>query len=135
MTSAETGPPMTSNRVYFVNKDYARSVLFTLDEEIPYPRSTHTNEHLDEIGTRDREEWHSGLAGNRACQKRLSGPRWSDQQNTLWDPPAETGKAFRILKELDYLLQLILGFIDSCNIGERNLMSVLGEQLGPALTK
>src|SRR5205085_10269598 len=48
-----------------------------------------TDEHLHEIGPAHREERHAGLAGDCLGEQRLARARWSEQQRTLGNAPAQ----------------------------------------------
>ena len=65
---------MTTDGVDLVHEDDARTVLLGLLEQIPHTRRTHTDEHLDEVRPRDREERHTGLAGDRPRSNVLPVP-------------------------------------------------------------
>jgi hypothetical protein len=52
------------------------------------------------------KERHTGLAGDRAGQQRLSGPRRADQQVALGEPGTHGDEALRLAQEVDQLAQL-----------------------------
>ena len=83
VTAAETGAAVAADRVDLVDEDDAGRVLLALQEEIAHARGADADEHLDEVGARDREEGHAGLAGHRAREQRLAGARRTDQQHAL----------------------------------------------------
>ncbi len=135
VTAAQAGAAMAPDGVDLIDKDDARRVLLALHEEVAHPRCAHADEHLDEVGAGDREERHPGLSRDRAGQQRLAGARRADQQHALGDSAAKAGEAFGVLEELDYLLELVLGLVDSGDVGERDFVGILGEKLGAALTE
>ena len=49
MAAAKPGAAMTSDGVDFVDENYARCILFSLDEQIADPGSTDTDEHFNEV--------------------------------------------------------------------------------------
>ena len=52
-------------------KMIAGRCLLCLLEEIPHPRGSHADDHLDELRGGHLEEGDAGLAGDRARQQRL----------------------------------------------------------------
>jgi hypothetical protein len=92
------------------------------------------NEHLDELGTRDREIRHARLACHRARQQRLSGARRPDQQHALGEVGAQPAERFRIAQEGDDLLQLVFRLIDAGDVPERHLGVGLDIDLGARFT-
>src|SRR5258706_610808 len=121
--------PEPPEGVDLVDEDDAGSVLLPLLEEIAPPARAHADEHLDEVGARDAEERHSGLAGDGAGEQRLARPRRAHQEDALGDAPAELGELLRVLEELDDLFQLVLGLVDAGDVREGDLVVVLAEQL------
>ena len=81
VTAAEAGAAMTADRVDLVDEDDARRVLLRLVEHVAHARGADADEHLDEVGARDREERHLGLAGDRAGEQRLAGAGRADHQH------------------------------------------------------
>jgi hypothetical protein len=65
----------------------------------------HADEHLDEVGARDREERHIRLAGDGASEQRLTGAGRADQQHAARDAAAEPLELLRVAQELDDLLR------------------------------
>src|SRR5438034_189842 len=66
VAAAEARAAMAADGVDLVDEDDAGGVLLPLDEEVPHPRGADADEHLDEVGARDREEGQPGLAGDGA---------------------------------------------------------------------
>ena len=64
--------------VDLVDEDDARSLLLGLLEQVADTRGAHADEHLDEIGTRNREERHVGFACDGLRQQGLTRPRRTD---------------------------------------------------------
>ncbi len=93
--AAEACATMTSDRINLIDEDDAGRVLLALDEQIADARSTHANEHFNEIGTRYREERHARFARNRAREQRFAGSRRADQQDALGNTAAEASEALR----------------------------------------
>jgi len=85
-------------------------------------------EHLDEIGSRHREEGPIRLARHRARKQGLPRPRRTHEQRPLREPAPETRELLRILQELDDLLKLVLGLIAARHVRERHLGRVATEE-------
>src|SRR5215204_1349013 len=137
MPAAEAGTAMTSDSVDLVDKDYARCVLFALLEQIADTARTDADEHLDEIGTRDREERHICLTRNCLGQQRLTRSRRAHHQNALRDLAAELLEFLRVFQEFDDLLEFFLRFIDTGDVLECHafLLIIKKLRLGFAKTK
>src|SRR4029077_6257886 len=135
VAAAEARAAMASDRVDLVDEDDAGRVLLPLHEEVAHARGADADEHLDEVGARDGEERHARLARDTARQERLAGSRRSDQEHALRDAAAELGELLRILQERDDLFELFLRLVDARDVGEGDLVLVLGEQLRPALAE
>src|SRR5688572_17799442 len=118
MTAAETGTAMAADRVYLIDKDYARRVLFPLFEEVAHTARTNADEHFDEIGARDREERDVGLTGDGLSQQCLTCSRRPHHQNALRDLAAELLEFLRIFQKFDDLLQFFLRLINTGNVLE-----------------
>ncbi len=142
VAAAEAGAALAADRVDLVDEDDARRRFLGLFEQIADARGADADEHLDEVGTGDREERDAGLAGDRAGQQRLAGSRRPEQQHALGDARAERLELLRVLQELDDLAQLFFGFFDPGDVGEGHLRPVFtlefrarsaeGERLTPA---
>jgi len=65
VTTTEACASLTSDGIDLIDEDDAWGVFFRLLEHIANPGCTNTDEHLDEIGTRNGEEGHLGFTGNR----------------------------------------------------------------------
>ena len=73
LSSAEAGdPPRSSKRVELVDKYDTGRHCTRLREEIANARSADADEHFDKFRAVDGEEGHAGLAGDGACEQRLS---------------------------------------------------------------
>jgi hypothetical protein len=64
--AAEARAAVTADSVDFIDEDDARGVLLALLEQVANARGAHADEHLDEIGTGDREERNVRFAGDSA---------------------------------------------------------------------
>src|SRR5882762_6632437 len=96
---------MTANRVNFVNKDDAGSILLALLEKITDAAGADADKHFHEVRTGNREKRHIGFAGNRPGQQSLAGYRRSDQQYNLWNTPAQLLEFLRVFEGDIFLLR------------------------------
>ena len=128
MAAAEPGAAVASDGVDLVDEDDAGGVLLALLEQVADPRSADADEHLDEVGTRDREERHARFTGHGLGEQRLAGPRRAHEKNALGDLAAEAGELLGVLEELDDLLELLLGLVDAGDVGEGHLLLVGRQQ-------
>ncbi len=103
VAAAEAGAAVAADGVDLVDEDDAGRVLLALLEQVAHARGADADEHLDEVGARDREEGHVGLAGDGAREQRLAGARRAHQQHALGDLAAQLLELLRVLEELDDL--------------------------------
>ena len=94
--------------VNLVDEYYAGSFLLGLAEEVAHAACPHADEHLHEVGTAHREEWHSRLASHGLGQKGLSRSRRSDEQCAGRYLSAQLGVFLGVLEEVHNLLYLLL---------------------------
>src|SRR4030095_6210843 len=97
VAAAEAGPAVAADGVDLVHEDDAWRVLLPLLEQVAHARGAHADEHLDEVGARDGEERHVGLAGDGLGQERLAGAGRSDEEDALRDLAAELLELLRVL--------------------------------------
>ncbi len=135
IAAAETGAAMTADRVDFVDEDDAGRVLLRLLEHVAHAARADADEHLDEVGARDREERHIRLARDGARKKRLTGAGRADQQRALRDAAAEALEFLRVLQELDDFLELLLGLVDAGDVLEGDAAVALGQKPGLGLAE
>ena len=121
-----------AERVELVDEDDARRLGFGLLEEIADARGADADEHLDELRAAQAEERHVRFAGDGTREQRLAGPRRADEQHALRNPAAEVRVFFRVLEELDDLLELVLGLVDARDVGEPHLHFIVGIDLRAA---
>ena len=84
VTAAHAGAAVAADGVDLVHEDDAGAVLLGLLEEVADAAGADADEHLDEVGTGDREERHAGLAGDRAGEQRLAGARRAEAAERPW---------------------------------------------------
>ena len=133
VAAERAGHAASPQRVELVNEDDAGCRLARLLEQVADARGADADEHLDELGARDREKGHARLAGDGARQQRLSGARRADQQYALGDTGAQPAERFRIAQEGDDLLQLVFRLVDAGYVLERHLGVGLDIDLGARL--
>ena len=133
--ATEAGAALAPDRVDLVDEDDARRVALGLVEQVADARGADADEHLDELGARDREERHARLAGDGAGEERLAGARRAHEEHAARDPRAEGVELLRELQELDDLLELGLGLVDAGDVIERHDLLVPEEHPGSALAE
>ena len=121
VAAAEAGAAMAADGVDLVHEDDAGRGLLGLLEEVADARGADADEHLDEVGARDREERHAGLAGDRAREQRLAGARRPVEEHALGDPRAERLELLRVLEELLDLLELLDRLVHAGHVLEADL--------------
>ena len=83
VAAADPVTAMATDSVDFVDENDARRGFLSLLEHVAHPARAHADEHLDEVGTADRKEGNVRFAGDGAREKRLTGSRRADEQNTF----------------------------------------------------
>ena len=126
---------MAPDGVDLVHEDDAGAVLLGLLEEVAHARGADADEHLDEIGARDREKRHARLARDRTREQRLAGARRSVKQNARRDASAERLELLRVLEEVLDLVKLLDRLLDAGDVTEGDLRRVGGEPLGSRLAE
>src|SRR3982751_3435151 len=104
MTASQTCSTVTTDSVDLVNKDDAGGIFLALLEQVTNTRSTYTDEHFHEVGTRDRKERNVGFTRNRLGEQGLSSSGRAHHKDALRDLSAELLKLLRIFQEFDDLL-------------------------------
>ena len=135
VTAAEARAPVASYRVDLVDEDDARCVLLGLVEHVADARRADPDEHLDEVGARDREERHLRLTGDGLREQRLAGTRRAHHQDASRDLAAELLELRGVAQEVDQLADLLLGLLDARDVGERHLDLVLADEARAALSE
>ena len=126
---------MTADRIDFIDKDDAGRVFLGLFEHVAHAACADADKHFHEIGARNGEERHIGLARNRARQQGFTGTGRADQQDTARNTTAQTLEFLRIAQEFDDFFEIFLGFIDASHILECDAAMRLGQQLGLGFAK
>ena len=120
--AADCARSRTADRIQFVDEDDRGRRRLGLLKEVAHARGTHPDEHLHELGGRDREERHLRLAGQRPGQKRLAGARWPGQQHPARDPSSQPPVLVGVAEEVDDLGQFLLGLVDAGHVLEVDVL-------------
>ena len=107
--------------VDLINEDDTRGFLRGLTKQITHLGGTHTDKHLYELGTGNREEGHVSLTGHSTCDQRLTRSRRADEQRTLRQAGTQRCILPRIVQEVDEFLECLLGLVLPGDIGEARL--------------
>ena len=118
VTATDAGTTVTTNSVDFVDKDDGWCSLLGLVEEVTYTRRTDTDEHFDEVRTRDREERNAGFTGNCLCDQGLACSRWTVKQDTSRNLGAYGLKLGWFFEEFFDFLKLFECFFSTGNVGK-----------------
>ena len=106
VAAAQARAALAADRVDLVDEHDAGRVLLRLLEHVAHARRAHADEHLDEVGARDREERHLRLARDRAREERLAGAGRAHHQHAARDAPAQLLELRRVAQEVDQLGRL-----------------------------
>src|SRR4051794_30282333 len=128
--AAHAGPAVAADGVDLVHEDDAGRVLLRLLEEVADAGGADPDEHLDEVGSRDREEGDARLTRNGAGEQRLAGARRPVEQDALRDPRPERLELLGVLEELLDLVELLDRLVHAGDVAERDLRRVDREPLG-----
>ncbi len=129
VAAAHAGAAVASDGVDLVDEDDGRRGFLGLLEQVADAGGANTDEHLDEVGTRDREERDAGLAGHGPGQQGLAGAGRTVQQDALGDLGADGGELGRLGQELADLLELLDRLLTAGDIAEGGLRGVLAREL------
>src|SRR4051794_34127471 len=105
--TAQAGAAVAADGVDLVHEDDARRGLLGLLEEVTHSRSADADEHLDEVGARDREERDAGFTRDGTREERLAGAGRPVEEHALGDARAEGLELLRVLEKLLDLLELL----------------------------
>ncbi len=118
VAAAQARAALAADGVDFVDEHDAGRVLFRLLEHVAHARRADADEHLDEVGARDREERNLGLAGDRLGEQRLAGARIADHQHAARNASAQLLELGRIAQELDQLRDFFFRLVAAGDVGE-----------------
>src|ERR1700688_4049596 len=126
---------MAAHRVDFIDENDARAVLFGLFEHVADARSTHADEHFNEIRARNSEKRHLGFAGDGPCQKGFAGSGGTDHEDTLRYLAAKFLELAGIFQEVDDFDHFLLGFLDPRDIGKGYIHLIFTQEARTALAE
>jgi hypothetical protein len=112
-----------ADRVELVDEHDRGRGLLRLREEITHPRRPDSDDRLDELGGRHREERDVRFPRDGPRQQRLARPRRPREQDTVRDAAAQLAVLVGMAQEVDHLGQLRLRLLDPGNVGERDLVA------------
>ena len=128
MTTTEARATMATDGIDLVDEDDAGRVLLRLIEHVPDAGRADTDEHLDEVGARDREERNLRLARDGLRQQRLTRTGLAHHQNAARNLAAEALELGRIAQEVDEFGDLLLRFFNARDVGKRHFDLILALQ-------
>src|SRR3546814_18172821 len=102
---------MAADRVDFVDEDDARRVALRLFEHVADAARTHTDEHFDEVRTRDGEDGDARLPRDRAGEQGLAGAGRAAEQSALRNLAAELLIFGRVSQGSGAVRQLLAGLL------------------------
>ncbi len=126
---------MAADGVDLVDEDDAGRVALGLLEQVAHAGGADTDEHLDELGARDREEGDARLAGDGLGEQRLARAGRADQQHALGNARAQGRELLRVLEEFDDFLQLVLRLFDAGDVQEGDVGAGAAEHARLALAE
>ena len=135
IAAAHADAAMATDRINFINKDDAGGIFLGLLKHIAHTAGSYPDEHFDEIGTRNGEEWHASLTRNGTRQQGFPRSRGANQQHSFRNFGAQFLELLRRLKEFHHLLQLLLGLINAGNVVKGHLPMFFGQHAGTATAK
>ena len=113
--------------VDLIDEDEARRILLSLFEHVADAGGTHTDEHLDKVRSTDGEEGNIGFACDRSREQRLARSRRANHEDAFGDAAAQLLEFLGILKKIDELRDLFLGFLDAGDVLEGDPIFSFGE--------
>ncbi len=114
--------------IELVDEDDAGLVAAGFLEQPAHARGADAGEHLDKVGAAREEERDARFAGYGPRQQRLARAWRADQKDAFWNPSAERREAVGLTEEVDDLLHLVLGFVDTGDILEgHDVVAALGD--------
>ena len=135
VATAQTGTAVPPDRVDFIDEDDAGRALLGLVEHVAHTRRTDTDEHLDKIRARDREERHLGFTRDRLREQGLAGTGGPHQQHAARNAATELLELLRVFQEVDQLLDLFLRLVAAGDVGKGGRVVGFIEHAGLALAE
>jgi len=116
MAASQAGTPLATDCIDFVNKDNGWRLSLGGRKQVAHSAGTDADKHLDEFASVDTEVRSFRLTCDGACQERLAGARWADQQHSLGYASTQLLKTSWIFQKLDDFLQVCFHAFQSSNI-------------------
>jgi hypothetical protein len=132
-SAAEASAAAAPHRVDLIDEDDTGRLVLGRLEQVPHPRRTNADEHLDELRAADAVVGHAGLTRHGTRQHGLAGAGRPHQQHALEHGRADPPEAFRVRQMIDDLDQVGLGVGKPCHVVETDLGVLLAEALGLGL--
>ncbi|MNX88027.1 hypothetical protein D3C86_1199840 [compost metagenome] len=126
---------MATDGVDFVDEDDAGRILLGLLEHVTHAACADADEHFHEVRTGNGEERHIGFAGDGTRQKRLTGTRRANKQHAARNLAAEALELLRVAQEFHDFLEVLLGFVHTCDVIKRHAAMRFRQKLGLGLAK
>ena len=124
--AGEPAAATTTDGVDLVEEDDAGGGVLGLLEQVTDARCADADEHLDEVGTRDREEGDIRFARDGLGEEGLAAPRLTGEEHAPGDASAQAGESLGVLEELDDLGDFGLCFFDAGDILEGDAGHLFG---------
>src|SRR6185369_12151788 len=111
--------------IQLVDEDYGRCVLTCRLEQVANASGSHAHDDLHELRAAHGEERNAGLAGDSAREQCLAGARCANEQDALGCSTAEPCVLAGVSQKVHELHELVLRFVDSGHIVERDASILL----------
>ena len=130
--TTDTGTALPTHRVDLVDEDDRAPDGFGALEQIAHTRRADAREHLDEVAAGHGEERNPRLPRDRTRQQRLPRAGRPEEQHALRDRRTDRREPFRFREEVLDLAQLLDGFVEPRDVGERHRRAALvgGDRAG-----
>ena len=132
MSAAKTCTSPSCHCIDLIDKYNAGGILFCIIKKISYPGCSYSHEHLHEIRAGNGKEGNPRFSRNRFCNKSFSGARRAHQNDALGNTGSGLCILFRIFKEINYLLKILLFFLKSRHILKCDFLIVFIIKTGTA---
>src|SRR5207248_2117296 len=129
---AAAGTTLATGSVELVDEDDRWRSGTDTGEQVADTGRADADERLDELGTRDGEERHLGLAGDGLGEQRLATSGRTEEKQSLGRSGSQRLVLGRVLEIVDDLTQLDDGFVDTAGVFESDLGCALSD---PALAQ
>ena len=135
VTTAKTSATLATDGVDFIDEDNARCRFLGLFEHVTHTRCAHTDEHFNEVRTRNGEEWYFRLTGDSFRQQRFTGTRRADHQDAFRDFTAQLLEAARFTQVFNQFTDFLFRFVATGDIGKSGFDLVFRQHTGFAFAE